>query len=503
MTVWKLRHTLIGKAIGMMVGVVAICSSVVVLALYFKGDLRQHLDQITSLSEREYVLQLGSNTTTDLLVDLTLAHSGGGPDDALIIEWQTHLVDLAELEENEFADVSSRPQDPTIRQAVVELEEILARPTSTERIDKFISRVTLALNAFALEIQNRVDEVRSARVELAGHYERESETHALWVLVIGLSGFTVVCFVVGWFFLRLVRDVRRLEQRTKDISGGNYGDRLTIERKDEVGELGKAVNTMANALLEREKEIEIFRHRLFEEEKNFTVGTFAAGIAHEIGNPINAIAAITEQMRFSLAEEPSERVAAENIDRLKTIVEQIDRMSQMIHELNDFSHPGPAKMEPTSVNQVINAVIHLLRFDPRFQAIKLTTDLSCDLPMVYAVLDHLAQTVINILINAADAIDDCAGEVVITTRRDGENALITITDNGCGMTGPAAEKAVEPFFTTKPKGKGTGLGLAVCKTIVDQHHGTLDIESEPGRGTTLYVRIPIKANRGIHEASDC
>jgi signal transduction histidine kinase len=502
MTVSKLHHTLIGKAIGMMVAVVAICSSVVVLALYLKGDLRRHLDQLASLSEREYALQLASNTTTDLFVNLALPHSGGGPDDATVVEWQIHLMDLAELEEKEFADVSSRPQDPTLRQALVDLEEILARSTPAERIDEFISRLTPTLNAFALELQNRLDEVRSARLELARRYERDSETHARWVLVVGLVGFTVVCLFVGWFFLRLVRDVRQLERRAKDITGGNYGDPLTITRKDEVGELGKAVNTMADALVEREREVENFRRRLFEEEKMFAVGTFAAGIAHEIGNPIHAIAAMTEQMSFSLAEDRSERNVAENIDRLQMIAGEIDRMSQMIRELNGFARPGPVKMEPTSVNQVINSAINLLRFDPRFQGINLTTDLSCDLPMVYAVPDHLAQMVINILINAADAIDDCAGEVVITTSRDGENALIAITDNGRGMSSAAAEKALEPFFTTKPKGKGTGLGLAVCQTIVDQHHGTLDIESEPGRGTTLYVRIPIGADRGLHEASD-
>lgn len=502
MTVLKLRHTLIGKAIGMMVAVVAICSSVVVLALYFKGDLRQNLDRLTSLSEREYALQLASDITTSLLVNLTLPHGGGGPDDAVVAEWRSHLLDLAELEEKEFADTYSRAQDPTLRQAQVDLEEILARPTSAERIGEFALHLTPILDAFALKIQSRLDEVRAARLVLTRQYERESETHALWVLGAGLVGFAVVCWFVGWFFACLVRNLRRLERRAKEITGGNYGDPLTITRKDEVGELGKAVNTMADALVEREKEVENFRRRLFEEEKMVTVGTFAAGIAHEVGNPINAIAAITEQIGFSLAEDRSERNVAENINRLQMIVGQIERMSLMIRELNDFAHPGPAKMEPTSVNQVINSTINLLRFDPRFQGIRLTTNLSGDLPMVYAVPDHLAQMVINILINSADAIDDCVGEVVITTRRDGEDALIAIADNGRGMSSAAAEMALEPFFTTKPKGRGTGLGLAVCKTIVDEHRGTLEIESEPGRGTTLYVRIPIGADRRLHEASD-
>lgn len=502
MTVLKLRHTLIGKAIGMMVAVVAICGSVVVLALYFKGDLRQHLEQLTSLNEREYALQLASNITSDLLVNLTLPHSGGGPHDAIVAEWRIHLLDLAELEEKELADTSSRSQNPAIQQALVELEQILARPTSAERIDEFLFRLTPVLDAFALKIQNRLDEVRSARLVLTRQYERESETSALWVLGAGLVGFAVVCWFVGWFFACLVRNLRRLERRAKDITGGNYGDPLTITRQDEVGELGKAVNTMADALVEREKEVENFRRRLFEEEKMFTVGTFAAGIAHEVGNPINSIAAITEQIGISLAEDRSERNVAENIDRLQMIAGQIERMSQMIRELNDFARPSPAKMEPTSVNQVINSAVSLLRFDPRFQGINLTTDLSCDLPMVYAVPDHLAQMVINILINSADAIDDRVGEVVITTKRDGEDALIAVADNGRGMSSAAAEKALEPFFTTKPKGRGTGLGLAVCKSIVDQHYGALDIESEPGRGTTLYVRIPIKVDRGLHEASD-
>jgi signal transduction histidine kinase len=502
-TVSKLHHTLFGKAVVMLVGVVAICSSVVALALYLKGDLRRHLDRVTSLTEREYALQLGSWTTADLLVNLTLPHRGGGPDDSLIGEWQIHLMDLVKLEEEGFGDVSSRPQDWTIRQALVDLEEIVAKPTPAERIDEFISRLVPALDAFALKIQDRFDEVHSARLELAREYDRETETFALWILAVGLIGFTIVCLFVGRFFVRLVHDVQQLERRAKDISGGNYGDLLTIERKDEVGELGKAVNAMAIALAEREKEVENFRSRLFEEEKMFTMGTFAARIAHEIGNPINAVAGISEQISASLADHPDKRDVNEDITRLQMIVEQTGRLSQVIREISDFARPGPTRMEPTSVNQVIESAINLLRFDPRFQGDSVATDLDRDLPMIYAVPDHLTQIAINALINAADATDGYdAGEVIVTTSRDGTNVLITVTDNGRGMSKEVAEKALEPFFTTKPKGKGSGLGLAVCKTIVDQHSGTIDIESEPGRGTTVYVRIPVQADRGLCEASD-
>ena len=142
-------------------------------------------------------------------------------------------------------------------------------------------------------------------VALAISFEREAGADALWTLVVGLSGFAAACLLAGPFLVRLARDLRRLERRAGEISLGNYGDAPSFDRKDEVGELERALNGMAVTLAEREEQIESSRNHLFESGKMIALGTFAAGIAHELGNPIHAMSALVERIDASRAGGPS------------------------------------------------------------------------------------------------------------------------------------------------------------------------------------------------------
>jgi signal transduction histidine kinase len=319
----------------------------------------------------------------------------------------------------------------------------------------------------------------------------EGEAGALSTLVVGLSGFAAVCLLAGPFLLRFARDLRRLERRAGEISAGNYGEAPDFDREDEIGELGRALNRMADTLAEREEQIESSRNHLFESGKMIALGTFAAGIAHELGNPIHAMSALVERIDANRAKEPSERRMAENLDRMKMISDQIDRLNRVIREVGEFARGGTAQMEATDINQAIASALRMSRFHHGFRQIELVSNLSRDLPMVHAVPEHLTQLALNILINAADAVEPGDGKITVSTRREGGDALISIADNGHGMSKEAAETAPDLFFTTKSKGSGSGLGLAMCKAIVDEHSGGLEIESAPGRGTTVHVRIPL------------
>jgi signal transduction histidine kinase len=282
-----------------------------------------------------------------------------------------------------------------------------------------------------------------------------------------------------------------MERRACEIAAGNYGDALDFDRKDEVGELGRALNRMADTLAEREEQIESSRSHLSESGKMIALGTFAAGIAHELGNPIHAMSALVERIDASRAEEPSERRMAENLDRMKMIADQIDRLNRVIREVGEFARGGTAQMEATDINQAIASAIRMSRFHHGFRQIELVSNLSRDLPMVHAVPEHLTQLALNILINAADAVEPGGGKITVSTRREEGDALISIEDNGHGMSKEAADTALGLFFTTKSKGSGSGLGLAMCKAIVDEHSGGLEIDSAPGRGTIVHVRIPL------------
>lgn len=319
----------------------------------------------------------------------------------------------------------------------------------------------------------------------------EGEGGALRTLVVGLSGFAAVCLLAGPFLLRLARDLRRLERRASEISGGNYGDAPDFDRDDEIGELGKALNRMAVTLARMEEQIESSRNHLFESGKMIALGTFAAGIAHELGNPIHAMSALVERIDASRAEKPSERNTAENLERMKMISDQIERLNRVIREVGEFARGGTAQMEATDINQAIDSALRMSRFHRGFRQIEVVSNLSRDLPAVQAVPEHLTQLALNILFNAADAVEPGEGKITVSTRREGGDALISIEDNGHGMSKEDAETAPVLFFTTKAKGGGSGLGLAMCKSIVDEHGGRLEIESAPGRGTSVHVRIPL------------
>jgi signal transduction histidine kinase len=483
-------HTLFGKAFGIFLGVVGVCCAILAIALSFKLDLDRQYRELSRLSEREAELQLHLLVASDLIVDLTTKRGDGVPEKATLLEWRGDLQELAGLEQESSFGRRLQLPDLTLRKALVDLEQLLDAP-GEEELDRFAARLLPALKMVAVEVESRLGEAQLTRRELERSYQREADTGALWMLGVGLSGFTAVCLLAGRFFIRLARDLRRLERRAEQIAGGDFGERVVFSRRDEVGELGEGVNRMAEALAEREGEVAEFRDRLFRADKTLTLGSFAAGIAHEIGNPIQAMSAICEQVSTSLADDPSKDNVEASLERMEMIVHQIERIGTVIRDVNDFARPGTAEMEPTSINQLIESAIRLLRFDRRFRRITLRTDLSSELPMVRAVGEHLTQIAINTLLNAADAIEGPEGEIVVTTRLDGGDALISIADNGRGMSKEDAKNALDPFFTTKSRGKGTGLGLAVCQTIVDEHGGSVEIESEPERGTVVRIRIPV------------
>lgn len=497
MTVWNLRHRLIGKATVMLIGAVVFCVLEVGIALYFKDDLIRDFDRLREVRQREQELMVAKIINTNLLADLSLLTLpfAERPDE-LIAELRRRLMALAEAEKAILATGAGTMPNAGLRRALERLQGLREAPLGGPELRDFAARLGETLRDHERELNGRLEAVRSGHDNLAQAYHRKSNFDALVVLAIGLFGFALATIVVAVFFSRLVKALQQLQQRARDIMAGNYGDRLVIERNDEVRDLADAVDDMARSLEQHERQAADFQHRLRQQEKIFILGTFTAGIAHDIGNPIQAVSAICERMRHSFSEDHSEENIAENIGRLDLVIEEANRLALTIREITDFTRPDLTEMQPTNINEVISSTIRLLHHDPRFQGITLTAEWNSDLPMVYAVPDHLIQVVMNALINAADAIADGAGEIVVTAREEESGVLITIADNGSGMSREVLSRAMEPFFTTKPRGMGTGLGLAVCKTIIDEHRGTLSIDSTPNKGTTVSIRIP--TNLGGH-----
>jgi two-component system, NtrC family, sensor kinase len=289
--------------------------------------------------------------------------------------------------------------------------------------------------------------------------------------------------------------LRILQGRALDIVKGFRGTPLPITRHDEVGQLTIAVNNMADTLDWREKELMLKRQKYFHQEKMAAIGALAAGVSHEIGNPIAAISGIAQEMlERRTASEGSCKPGNCHDCRPDLIYTQTQRLAAITREISEFASPRAAEPEFLDLNAQLRSTSSLIRYDKRLQRVSLRLDLDSQLPAIYGVADQLTQLIMNLLINAMDAMEGVRGRtptIVITTRADPERASLLIEDNGQGIEPETLSRVFEAFFTTKAAGKGTGLGLSLCYSIASKHGATIEIDSTPGAGTRVQLFFPL------------
>lgn len=223
--------------------------------------------------------------------------------------------------------------------------------------------------------------------------------------------------------------------------------------------------------------------RLMRADKLAAMGTLAAGVAHEVNNPLASISSLVQMMR-------SENGSEETHERLDLIQTQIQRITQVTRDLTDFARARPEAKAAVSINEVIETALRLAEFDSTFQKLKITKDLSDELVRLPADANQLQQVFLNIFLNARDAMPD-GGELSVRTRNGDGEVSVEISDTGIGINSDNAKQVFDPFFTTKQPGKGTGLGLAVCYGIVTAHGGRLELKQNESGGATFVVKLPV------------
>jgi two-component system NtrC family sensor kinase len=235
---------------------------------------------------------------------------------------------------------------------------------------------------------------------------------------------------------------------------------------------------------QRTTELQAAQASLFQTAKLAAVGRLAAGVAHEINNPLTGILTNSSLMLEDLPADDPRR------DELQTIVNETLRCRKIVKGLLDFARQTKPQKQPLPLNQVVEDILALVRNQANFRNLTVTTDLDPHLPPAMADGDQMRQVILNVVLNAADAMAG-SGTLAISTRADaaGRSALVRIADTGPGIPDEVKEKLFEPFITTKST--GTGLGLAIAYGIVEQHKGTLTVDSARGRGTTVTIGLPI------------
>lgn len=232
--------------------------------------------------------------------------------------------------------------------------------------------------------------------------------------------------------------------------------------------------------------------RIMQNEKLAAVGQLAAGVMHEINNPLATIGACAAALEGRLPEVPAAAQGAfrEYID---IIDKEVERCTNIVDGLLDFSRPKAMERSPVEVNTVIQDTFFLLKHHTRFKKLKVERELADRLPQVQANAEQLVQVLMSLMLNALDAMEAGNGTLTVRSRMGGHRGaevLVEVQDTGVGIPRANLTKIFEPFYTTKEQGRGTGLGLSICYAIVEDHQGRLEVESQPGLGTTFRVYLP-------------
>jgi PAS domain S-box-containing protein len=229
----------------------------------------------------------------------------------------------------------------------------------------------------------------------------------------------------------------------------------------------------------------LLEQQLVRSQKLEAIGTLAAGIAHEVGNPLTSIASLVQLLQRTSIDKFAN-------EKLEMINAQINRITKIIRNLVNFSRPTTHQSAPSDINQIIRDALNIVQYGKKVKDIRFDVQLKTDLPAIHIVADQVVQVFINILMNAVDALDEKPGIIGITEHITGNQMLVEITDSGKGMDPGALEKIFEPFFTTKEVGRGTGLGLWVSYGIMKSLGGDIVVRSREGAGSTFIVQFPLE-----------
>lgn len=304
----------------------------------------------------------------------------------------------------------------------------------------------------------------------------------LYTLYLGGTAVLVGVLVTAWAALSL-RPLRRLREGAARIAGGDYASRVAERGPREVADLAREFNAMGSAVEERERD-------LVRTERLAAVGQMAAMITHEIRNPLSSIGLNTEMLEEELAEIRDPPPEVEKLCR--AITTEVDRLTSITEEYLHFARLPKPKLQRERIAPIVHNLAEFEREALAGREIELEVELGADVPPVLADDAQLRQALLNLLRNAADALDEIGGGTIRLrgrARADAPPAAeIQVEDDGPGIADDLTERLFEPFFSTKEG--GTGLGLAMAHQIIREHDGAIRVESRPGHGTTFTVTLP-------------
>jgi len=305
-----------------------------------------------------------------------------------------------------------------------------------------------------------------------------------WLLLGLVCGDALLVLALGYFVLTqmVVRPLRKMERATAQVGVGDWDQHIDLPGPSELSALAQAFNQMTSSLASQ-------REQLIRSEKLASVGQLAAGVAHEIGNPLAAILGYVDILRGDAAGRGTlpDADRRDALDRVKAETQRINRIIRDLLEYSRPSHEEPSLVDPLAVVRSAQA---LLAPQARLREVRITaTPETGPWPAVMVSQGRLTQVMVNLLLNAADAMGG-KGRVAVTCESVAGRVRIAISDEGPGIERDLHRKVFDPFFTTKPPGQGTGLGLSISRAIVETYGGTLELDPEAASGARFIIDLP-------------
>ena len=435
-------------------------------------------------------------------------------------QWSTQLIALADALEAYRKQLTLNTADPESR-----LADDSDEWDTLGRIDQIVARLeyespTAFLNGGSIgELRENVEGLHRLATDLPSHLHDRmqhlvSDVRSQYRTAIITAWVNVIVAVVllaaarRVFYKWFADPLHTLVHGSRKVAAGNFEHRIEIRTRDEIGELADAMNAMTDRFREirddLDRQVQERTNQVVRSEQLASVGFLAAGVSHEINNPLASIALCSESLEGRLQDllDGADVARAEDVQVARNYLQMIQREAfrckQITEKLLDFARRGDSQRHATDLRELAEGVIDMVQHLGQYQDKRL--ELIPGPPAIAEVnSQEIKQVVLNLITNGLESLD-AGGAVRVSVERDAQAARITIEDDGCGMSDEVRKHLFEPFFTRRRSGQGTGLGLSITHRIVEEHRGRIDATSDgPGRGSRFVVTLPAApANKETH-----
>lgn len=428
-------------------------------------------------------------------------------------EYQMHLGAFKDalnryrrqLDRSGEAEAPRLGDDSQERETLGKIDEVFQSILEANRADDWLLDES-GIHALIEE----VEQLRQLVAELPSHLHKQLQDFANDVraqyrtaIVIAWANATLalilLIFSTRLFYKWFAEPLQTLVQGSREVAQGKYSHRIHLETQDEIGELADAMNEMTAQFQatrdDLDRQVRERTKQVVRSEQLASVGFLAAGVSHEINNPLASIALCSESLEGRLAELFAEanESQADDVqvvhDYLQMIQREAFRCKQITEKLLDFARMGDSQRHSTDLRDLVEGVIEMVQHLGKHHDKQLEL-LAGDPVIVQVNAQEIKQVVLNLITNGLESLDS-GGRVRVSVVRQGQQAKIIVEDNGCGMSDEVRKHLFEPFFTRRHNGQGTGLGLSITYRIVQEHHGDIEVASEGvGQGSRFVVALP-------------